>query len=176
MEAMIERGIYADELSKWDIDVVADSSSLHDIGKITISDSILNKKGSLTDTEFEKMKVHTTEGEKIIDGIISKTGNELFLQNAKLFAGHHHERWDGTGYPRGLKGTDISLQGRIMAVADVYDALVTVRPYKKAIPHDCAAEIIRKSSGSHFDPDIVDVFLEISGSLYEIVKKGDAVL
>jgi putative two-component system response regulator len=204
IEAMVERGVYAEELNKWNLDVVADSSflhdvgkftvpvhcsarcadwdmeevahsvRLHDIGKITVTDLILNKKGKLTEDEFEKMKTHTTEGEKIIDGIIAETGAEFFLQNAKLFAGHHHEKWNGTGYPRGLKGEDISLQGRIMAVADVYDALVSARPYKQALPHDSAVEIIKESRGSHFDPNIVDVFLEISGSFDDVASKGGA--
>lgn len=176
IEAMLERGIYAEELDGWDIDAIAESSFLHDIGKITVSDLILNKKGRLTDEEFEVIKTHTTAGEIIIDGIMEKTGDESFLQNAKIFAGHHHEKWNGKGYPRGLKGMEISLQGRIMAVADVYDALVTVRPYKDAIPHREAVKIIRESSGSHFDPNIVDVFLEISDSLNEIVKKGETAL
>jgi putative two-component system response regulator len=127
-----------------------------------IPDMILNKPGSLTADEYETMKSHAAEGEKIIDTIIAESGNEDFLLNAKLFAGEHHERWDGNGYPRGLKGTEIALQGRIMAIADVYDALVNERPYKKAIPHEKAVEVISSGSGKHFDPQIVDVFLEVS--------------
>jgi putative two-component system response regulator len=158
------------------MDEVIYSARLHDIGKIYISDLILNKKDILTPEEYEKMKSHAAEGERVIDSIISETGNEFFLQSAKLFAGHHHERWDGTGYPHGLKGAEISLQGRIMAIADAYDALVTARPYKEALPHESAVKIIRESSGTHFDPEVVDVFLKVSPLLYDIVQKGDDAL
>ncbi|MCL2174628.1 MAG: HD domain-containing protein, partial [Treponema sp.] len=119
------------------------------------------KPGKLTDEEYEIMKSHSMEGERIIDEIISRTGEGEFLHNAKLFAGTHHERWDGKGYPRGLKGADIPLQGRIMAIVDVYDALISDRPYKKAFTNEEAVEIIMQNSGSHFDPKIADVFFEV---------------
>jgi putative two-component system response regulator len=162
LDAMLEREVYSGEISHWGFEEVVSSARLHDIGKITISDLILNKPGKLTDDEFEQMKSHSIEGEKIIDSIINESGNEVFLQNAKLFAGCHHEKWNGTGYPRGLKGTDIPLQGRVMAIADVYDALVSTRSYKTAFTHEKAVDIIKESSGSHFDPKIVDLFLEVS--------------
>ena len=186
LEAMLERGVYANEISLWNIDdavspahlpaagntpitkdainleYIIASARLHDIGKITITDLILNKPGRLTPEEFELMKTHADKGEKIIDTIISESGNEAFLENAKLFAGYHHERWDGTGYPHGLKGADIPLQGRIMAVVDVYDALISDRSYKSTFTHEKAVEIIKESRGTHFDPKIVDVFLEVS--------------
>jgi putative two-component system response regulator len=107
------------------------------------------------------MKLHTTEGARIIDIIIRQTGEGEFLHNAKMFAEYHHERWDGTGYPRGLAGTEIPLQGRIMSIADVYDALVSLRPHKEALTNEEAVQIIAGKSGSHFDPKIVDVFLEV---------------
>ena len=151
-----------DYVSADHLDDVTLSARLHDIGKITISDLILNKPKDLTADEYELMKSHAIEGEKIIDSIIAESGDEVFLQNAKLFAGGHHEHWDGTGYPRGLKGEDIPLQGRIMAIVDVYDALVADRPYKQAYTHEKAVEIIRESSGNQFDPKIVDVFLEVN--------------
>jgi putative two-component system response regulator len=189
LEAMLERNVYSDEIRHWtheevfssgslndtvsetdsfNLESVISSARLHDIGKITITDLILNKPGKLTPDEFELMKTHSIEGEKIIDSIILESGNEAFLLNAKLFAGSHHEKWDGTGYPRGLKGADIPLQGRIMAVADVYDALISERPYKKAFTHEKAVEIIKESRGSHFDPKIVDVFLEVSDLFKEV--------
>jgi len=181
LTAMIERGVYSDEIRHWNsgevviadeadhsnLEIVISSSRLHDIGKIAVTDLILNKPGSLTADEYALMKTHASEGEKIIDSIISESGDEAFLRYAKLFAGFHHEKWDGTGYPRGLKGADIPLQGRIMAIADVYDALISDRPYKRAFTHEKAIEIIKESKGSHFDPEIVDVFLAISDSFKE---------
>ena len=161
IDAMLEHGIYSDQISGWDLKLVISSSRLHDVGKITISDFILNKPGSLTNEEFETIKTHAIEGEHIINQIISRTGEVEFLSNAKLFAGYHHENWDGTGYPHGLKGTDIPLLGRIMAVVDVYDALVSSRPYKKAFTDEEAFEIIRAGSGKRFDPQIVDVFCDV---------------
>jgi putative two-component system response regulator len=187
LDAMLERDVYSREISlmtledpvspehlhnstnkaeSLNLESVISSARLHDIGKITVSDLVLNKPGKLTAEEFELMKTHAIEGEKIIDNIINESGNEVFLQNAKLFAGSHHEKWDGTGYPRGLKGTDIPLQGRILAIADVYDALVSDRPYKSAFTHEKSVEIIKESRGSHFDPKIVDVFLEV-GNLFK---------
>jgi len=157
---MIEKGVYYDELRQWNMETVISSVRLHDIGKIAISDLLLNKQGSLTEEEFELMKTHAIEGENIIEEIIVESGDGYFLQHAKLFAGYHHERWSGTGYPHGFKGTDIPLQGRVMAVVDVYDALVSDRPYKKAFTHEKAMEIIKEGNGSHFDPKIVEVFLE----------------
>jgi len=162
LDTMFERGVYSDEIRYWNMEEVISSARLHDIGKITITDLILNKPEKLTEEEFALMKTHTTEGVIIIDSIIAESGNETFLQNAKLFAGFHHEKWDGTGYPNGIKGKDIPLQGRIMAIVDVYDALVSDRPYKKAFTHEKAVEIIKESRGSHFDPDIVDVFLDVN--------------
>jgi len=169
LDAMVKRGLYADEMKDWDFDIVISSSRMHDLGKIAVTDLILNKPGKLTEEEFEIIKTHAAEGEKIIDEIISESGDEVFLQNAKLFAGYHHERWNGMGYPRGLKGTEIPLQGRIMAIADVYDALVSERPYKSAFTHDKAVEIIMESKGKQFDPQIIDVFNEVN-SLFVKVK------
>jgi putative two-component system response regulator len=161
LDAMMARGVYVDEISGWEYDLAVSSVRLHDIGKIVITDAILNKPDKLTDEEFEIIKTHAIEGEKIIDSIIEESGDEVFLHYAKLFAGYHHEKWDGTGYPRGLKGEDIPLQGRIMAIADVYDALVSKRPYKKAFKHEEAVGIIKNGRGTQFDPLIIDIFLEI---------------
>lgn len=193
LDAMLERGIYSDEIKQWNyetaaksvrmhdigeivvmdetdhiMDAAISSSRLHDIGKIVITDVILNKPGKLTQEEFDLIKTHTIEGEKIIDTIMAESGYEAFLQHAKLYAGSHHERWDGTGYPRGLKGEGIPLQGRVLAIADVYDALLSNRSYKSAFSHEKAVEIIKESKGSHFDPKIVDVFLDINGMFAEI--------
>ena len=168
LAAMQARGIYDDEVNEWDLEVIISSSRMHDVGKIVISDMILNKPGALTPEEFEMIKTHAAEGERIIEDIIAESGDEDFLRNARLFAGYHHERWDGDGYPRGLAGTEIPLQGRVMAIVDVYDALVSERPYKPAFPHAESVGIIRENRGGHFDPIIADVFLEISDLLAKI--------
>ncbi|MCL2044473.1 MAG: response regulator [Treponema sp.] len=159
---LIGKETYTDEIASWDLSLVLPSAQLHDVGKITISDVILNKQGKLTNEEFDSMKSHCIEGEKTIDRIISKTSDDGFLLHAKRFAGYHHEKWDGTGYPRKLNGLEIPLEGRLMAIADVYDALISERPYKKAFTHEQAVEIINKDSGTHFDPKIVEVFLNVA--------------
>jgi len=171
IEAMLERGVYADEMNKWNLDLVISSARLHDLGKIVIPDSILNKTGPLTEEEFQTMKQHSLEGERIIEKAIQRTGGAEFLQNAKIFAACHHERWNGLGYPKGLSGTDIPLQGRIMAVIDVYDALVSERPYKRAFTHEEAINIITGDAGKHFDPVIVDVFKEIGEQIMAAKEK-----
>ncbi|MCL2055265.1 MAG: response regulator [Oscillospiraceae bacterium] len=169
-DAMLAQGVYADEMRGWDLELVTSSARLHDVGKISISDTVLNKPGRLTDEEFEVMKTHVSQGEYIIDKAIQRTGNAEFLHNAKLIAAYHHERWDGTGYMYGLEGTDIPLHGRIMAVIDVYDALVSERPYKKAFTHEEAVEIIKDGAGKHFDPLIAEVFIKINKQIDEIKR------
>jgi putative two-component system response regulator len=161
MNSMMDNSTYIDEIEGWDIDTVVSAARLHDLGKISISDIILNKPGMLTDEEYTMIQAHAIEGEQIIDKIITQTGDETFLHHAKLFAGYHHERWDGTGYSRGLKGMEIPLQGRIMAVVDVYDALISERSYKKAFTAAEAMEIIVYGAGKHFDPLIVEAFEKV---------------
>ena len=160
MNEMAARGIYADEIKTLDIEQFVSSARLHDVGKIAISDIILNKPGKLTEEEYDIMKTHTIEGEHAIDQIAARTDDVEFLRNAKLFAGCHHERWDGKGYPRGVAGEEISLQGRTMAIADVYDALISERPYKKPFTHEEAVKIIMDGAGTQFDPAIANVFFE----------------
>jgi len=161
VDAMLMQQVYDSEVKQMDIELLISSARLHDVGKISISDVILNKPGKLTDEEFGIMKSHTVEGERIIDQIVSRTEDVEFLRNAKLFAGYHHERWDGAGYPHKLEKTDIPLIGRIMAIVDVYDALVSVRPYKKAFTHEEAVDIIMESSGTQFDPSLADLFFNV---------------
>jgi putative two-component system response regulator len=167
LEAMKERGIYADEIRDWDMEMVILSARLHDMGKIVVSDVVLNKPDKLTGEEYETMKSHPDEGMKIIEKMVEQTGEADFLQNAKLFAGYHHEHWDGSGYPRGLKGTEIPLQGRIMAMVDNYDALISRRSYKEALATDEAERIIVENAGKMFDPDIVQVFSEVKEQFKE---------
>ena len=171
MEELVRSGIYADEISGWDKELVVLSGLLHDVGKICVSDVVLNKPARLTDEEFAQIKQHCNEGVSIIDDIMKEADNDIFLTHAKTFAGFHHEKWNGLGYPNRLKGEEIPLQGRIMAVADVYDALVSERPYKKPFTHEEAVEIIKKDSGTHFDPKVVEAFLSVADDfLVESVK------
>ena len=159
VDFLLEHNVYTDEISSWDIDLVIMSSQLHDVGKISIKDSILMKPGKLTGEEFEEMKKHTLFGVDIIRKIERSATDNEFLLYAEIFAGSHHEKWDGTGYPYGLKGEEIPLQGRLMAIVDVYDALTDDRPYKEAFTHEQSIDIISKGSGTHFDPSIADIFL-----------------
>jgi len=155
-----ERKYYTEELSALDIPLLITSSQLHDVGKISIRDSILLKPGKLNDDEFTEMKKHAKYGVDIIKKIESSTTENEFLSYAQVFAGTHHERWDGTGYPLGLKGEDIPLPGRLMALVDVYDALTNDRPYKKAYTHEEAVEIIKEGLGTQFDPVLCEIFIE----------------
>jgi len=158
LEEIERSGLYREETKDWDINQLLQPCELHDVGKISIGDNILKKPGKLNDEEFEEMKKHTVFGEEIINKIQSMTKESDFLKYARIFAISHHERWDGLGYPAGLKENDIPLLGRIMAIADVYDALISVRPYKEAFSHEEAVAIIMKGSGTQFDPLLVDVF------------------
>lgn len=152
---------YADVLTADYLDNLAYAAPLHDIGKIVIPDAILNKPGRLTPEEFEIIKTHTIEGKRFIDQLNEDLHGTSRLSVASDIAYTHHEWWNGKGYPRGLSGEDIPLGGRIMAVADVYDALISKRPYKEAYPVSIAIEMIVKESGTHFDPAVVDAFLRI---------------
>lgn len=139
------------------------SSALHDIGKVAIADRILLKPGKLTAEEFDVMKTHARAGRDAIAGAARYLGAKSdFLTMASEIAYSHHEKWDGSGYPEGLRGEAIPLSGRLMAVADVYDALISKRVYKKAFPHDQAVAIIREGRGAHFDPAVVDAFEQLS--------------
>ena len=165
LKAMIDRGVYADEIHAQNLTTLVSSARLHDIGKISIPDSILTKSGSLTEEEFEMVKDHTLVGEQIIDRIIARTGKAEFLHNAKLFASCHHERWDGSGYPRGLKETEIPLQGRVLAIVDVYDAMLSNRRGHKFYTEDEVCTIISENAGTLFDPKIAATFFDARDQL-----------
>ena len=167
LEALQQRNLFANETATWNFELVWQSAQLHDVGKIAIKDNILNKPSKLTDAEFEEVKTHPAFGAQVIEKIGESTTDKTFLEYATIFALTHHEKWDGSGYPSGLKGEAIPLLGRIMAVVDVYDALVSERPYKKAFSHTEALKIISESSGTHFDPTLVDVFLAVSEQISE---------
>jgi putative two-component system response regulator len=170
IDGLVNTNTYCDEISSWDMEVLLPSSQLHDLGKIAISDTILNKPGKLTEEEFEIMKTHAQIGVDAICRMEQNTNNSSFLNYAKIFAGTHHEKWDGSGYPNNLKGTDIPLIGRIMAIADVYDALASARPYKEPLPSDKAAEIIKASCGKQFEPKLIEVFDTLIGQFAAIAE------
>jgi len=155
-------GFCPEETKDWNVDLLVQSCQLHDVGKIFISDTILRKPGKLSDEEFEDMKIHTRVGKQIMEKVEVLTKESEFLKYAKIFATSHHEKWDGTGYPFGLSGIEIPLLGRVMAIADVYDALISVRPYKTAYTHEDAVKIIIDGSGTQFDPALIEIFKRIS--------------
>jgi response regulator RpfG family c-di-GMP phosphodiesterase len=159
LEEIEKSGLYDEEVKDWKTDMLLQSCQLHDVGKISISDSILKKCEKLTFEEFEDMKKHSAIGKQIIEKIEAHTKESDFLKYAKIFAVSHHEKWDGSGYPGGLKQNNIPLLGRIMAIVDVYDALTSVRPYKQAFTHEEAMRIITSGSGTQFDPALVEMFI-----------------
>ena len=156
------------------IDLLYKSAPLHDIGKVGVPDAILLKPGRLTPEEFEVMKQHAEFGRAAIATAEARIGSgngNSFLRYAREIAYTHHEKWDGSGYPRGLAGDAIPLSGRLMAVADVYDALICRRIYKPAYSHDTAVDIITQGRGTHFDPDIVDAFLTLADRFRDIAAE-----
>ena len=172
MRQLKKEGIYTDQLTSEYMQDVVNSAPLHDVGKIQVSDTILNKPGRLTDEEFEKMKLHTTAGADIISRAIDMVSedNSGYLKEAMNLAHYHHEKWNGQGYPCGLAGEDIPLSARIMAVADVFDALVSRRSYKEGFPFEKAVGIIREGSGNHFDPNVVAAFLHAGDEIRQVMN------
>ncbi len=159
-------------LTPYQIEVLVKSAPLHDIGKIGIPDSILLKPGKFEPEEFEIMKTHTTLGKEAIEHAESELGMEVeFLSCAKQIAASHHEKWDGSGYPQGLSGEAIPICARLMALADVFDALISRRVYKESFPHEKALEIILEGKGKHFDPDVTDAFAAIAGEMQAIAGR-----
>lgn len=173
---MKEKGIYADQLTDEFMEDVANSAPLHDVGKIMVSDTILNKPGRLTDEEFAIMKSHTTAGSKVIESAMSLVTDSGYLAEAKNLATYHHERWDGKGYPSGLSGEDIPLSARIMAVADVFDALVSRRSYKEPFSFEKAMQIIEEGAGTQFDPQIAMLFVESADEVRVITAAHESML
>jgi putative two-component system response regulator len=171
-EALQDHPRFRHHLTKENISLFFKSAPLHDIGKVGIPDHILLKPGKLTIEEFEMMKTHTTLGRNAIldaEKLLETPASFLFF--AREIAYTHHEKWNGKGYPEGISGNDIPISGRIMAIADVYDALVSKRIYKPPFSHDEAVNIIKAESGNHFDPDIVIAFLNIADQFNEIALK-----
>jgi adenylate cyclase len=157
-----------------DVDRVAAVAPLHDIGKVGIADSVLNKPGPLNDEEWTEMRRHPDLGYQALISAetAARVHNDEMFALAKEVVRTHHEHWDGLGYPRGLAGSAIPLAGRIVALVDVYDALVSMRPYRNALPHDEAVRIIAGGRGTHFDPEIVDAFLKVQHAFRELAERG----
>lgn len=171
-EHLQSKGKYAGQVTDEWVHLVFKSAPLHDIGKVGIPDRILLKPGKLTEAEFEIMKTHTTLGRDAIEHAEKQLGTKVeFLSMAKEIALSHQEKWDGSGYPQGLKGEDIPLSARLMAMADVFDALISKRVYKEAMPVDQALEIMINGKGKHFDPELIDALLEIQDQLIEIASR-----
>ncbi len=161
-----------EHLDERTVDLMIKSTPLHDIGKVGVADRILLKPDKLTDEEFDEMKKHPTLGRDALLRAERMLGtSSSFLQLAREIAYTHHEKWDGTGYPDGTRGEEIPLPGRIMAIADVYDALISKRRYKSAFPHEKAVDIITEGKGKHFDPAMVDAFLACAEEFREIASR-----
>lgn len=174
-DELIKEGKFADVLDEEFKQNIVSSAPMHDIGKIKVSDTILNKPGRFTDEEYEIMKTHAAEGAKIIASVKKTVEHqelkENYLGEAENMAHYHHEKWNGEGYPCGLKGEEIPLSARIMAVADVFDALVAVRVYKPAMPFEKAMGIIKKDAGTHFDPVIAEAFLNAEDKIRAVTER-----
>ncbi len=163
-----DRGMFSDIITDSFLEHIYMAAPMHDIGKIKISDTILLKPGKLTEEEFDTMKNHSRYGSEIIESVLGNIEDPEFITIASNIARYHHEKWNGCGYPEKLSGSDIPLEARIMAVADVYDALKEKRCYKDAFPLEQVYEIMTEDAGSHFDPDIIPVFLDIKERIEEI--------
>lgn len=161
---------FAHELDTETIDLLYKSAPLHDVGKVGIPDAILLKPGKLTDEEFVIMKTHAQLGSDALEVAERELGTNSFMRYAREIAATHHEKWDGSGYPMGLKGDEIPISGRLMALADVYDALISKRVYKPAFSHDKAMGIIREGHGTHFDPDVVEALNALEGEFQVIAE------
>lgn len=170
-EELIREGRYPEQLNEERLSEYVRSAPLHDIGKIKIPDSILNKPGRLTAEEFEIIKTHTTAGEEILLETMQGIESTGYLRDATDMAAYHHERWDGGGYPKGLRGEEIPLGARLMALADVTDALLSKRSYKEAFSFDKAVAIIENESGTHFDPVVVEAFMNIQARIQELSRQ-----
>lgn len=155
------------------LEMACRAAPMHDLGKIAVDDAVLKKKGRFTDEEYEKMKMHPGEGAKIVRGILTGTENPEFVEIAVNVAHYHHEKWNGQGYPTGISGENIPLEARLMALADVFDALVSKRCYKEAYSYDRAFNIIEDSLGTHFDPVLGRYFMECRPALEEMYRKWD---
>ena len=166
-----EKRCYVETLNSGYIGLIRKVAPLHDIGKIVVPDSILKKPGKLTPEEFDIMKTHASEGGKLIKSVLGSNADESYVKMATEVATYHHEKWDGSGYPYGKKGEEIPLSARIMAIADVFDALVSVRCYKAPMPFEQAIGIIKEGAGKHFDPVLADIFVAEKDAVKVIMEE-----
>jgi putative two-component system response regulator len=165
---MADMPIFKNQITPIYIDNITHASPLHDIGKVGIPDSILLKPGKLTTEEFEVMKTHTVIGFELLQAIKDRYTKNSFINVGIEISRNHHEKWDGTGYPDKLKGADIPLAARILAVTDVYDALRSKRPYKVAFDHATSCKIILEGRGTHFDPDVIEAFIDLQDMFEQV--------
>ena len=156
--------------SESDAEILGDAASLHDVGKTMIPSNILNKPGKLTPEEYEIMKTHTTEGARLIDSFCNPNEVDVMAITAYDIALHHHERYDGKGYPDGLKGSEIPIEAQVVSLSDVYDALTSERCYKKAFTHDKAIEMIINGECGKFNPDLIECLKNVEADFQQILK------
>lgn len=178
LEGLQKKGYYKNKLTPKFMSDAVMSAPLHDVGKINIPDAVLNKPGKLTDEEFEIMKTHTTAGKMIMEKAIETVQGESYLKEARNMAAYHHERWDGKGYPEKLSGEVIPLSARVMAVADVFDALTSARIYKPPFKMDKALAILQEGAGTQFDPKCIEVFMDSLPEVKRVLRKfgqGDVI-
>jgi HD-GYP domain-containing protein (c-di-GMP phosphodiesterase class II) len=161
------------QLPLGEVSIIGAASILHDIGKVGVSDDVLLHTGKFSDAQFEAMKHHTVTGADILLALSEELGSDPWIDTSIQIAIAHHEKWDGSGYPFGLKGDNINLPARIVAVADVYDALTSKRAYKKALPHEEAVAIIKRGEGTHFDPAVVRAFVNEVDAIAAIKSRLD---
>lgn len=174
VEKMQEQGLYKEMLTSDYVDYLRKASPLHDIGKIAIPDAVLQKPGKLTQEEYEMIKIHAKEGGRLIRENMSRIAEQEFVEIACDMAACHHEKWAGNGYPKGLKGQEIPLAARILAIADVFDALVSERQYKKGMPLEEAFAIMEHERGRSFEPELLDVFLAAEDELRRLMAEFEA--
>ena len=171
-ESCVKDGVYTDKINDHFISLLATLAPMHDIGKIVVSDRILRKPARLDEEEYNQMKKHAAVGGTMVREVLNGITDEEYLSFASDIATYHHERWDGSGYPSGLKEEEIPLSARIMAIADVFDALTSKRCYKEAISAEEAFKIIEEESGTHFDPQLVEVFLKHKDEFASIITNS----
>jgi putative two-component system response regulator len=174
VEKLFAEGNHKYRMTRNYADNIIKSAKLHDIGKVAIADSVLLKPSRLTDAEFAQIKKHPTLGAKMIDNAVRQLGDDsTFLLVAKEIVYSHHEWWNGRGYPLGLSGEDIPLSGRVMAIADVYDALISDRPYKRSFKHQLAMDLIWEEAGTHFDPYLMEIMKDAFCTFNKVVYQYD---
>jgi len=168
LDEMQREGVYSEIINDWDMMKIMIASKLYDIGKILVPSTILSKGGKLSDEEFERVKAHVQAGSDAIERIMKEKSDDDFFNHAIRMAGTHHENWDGSGYPIGLRGNNIPLEGRLIALSGAYDALVSERYHKTALSHEEACHVLKESAGKQFDPVLVGIFLNVEDQFKQI--------